>query len=533
MFKYVFAYVKREKSVCIILCLFSVIVSISKVIAPYINGKFIDALSQQPNYNNVKFFAVLLCIVGGSGMILAFSSNFLSTKIINRINYRAISELISHLEHIPFEKFWGKYNIAELTQRIFTDVSVVVSFFMGNVFQSIVNIILIILLSAVLLEINMIFCGLLLLFIPFYSIAYFLLKDSLYQSSRLLKIESNIYFSAVYGELNNISYIKMEGAFKNSQNFIKNSFNKYLSVVLKNTKLMQIFASIDTSLALLFQVVILITGGYQIVNGSMTIGEYTIINSYFLTLINYIKFYFALGRDYQNARASFSRIQELLNVPNENNGNKYLSNIGKIEIDSIAFKYNQTDIINIENNFCFKKNNIYEIKGKNGSGKTTLIYILTGILQSLEKGCVKYDDCDIQILDMYEIRRKCMGVLSQGNIIPDLLVKDNLRKSKDEIIQNVNILKIEGFFLNSDIALLLNKKICELSEGERQKIFLLKILMKNTSIIILDEPTTNLDNYSIKALVECLRFLKKNRIIIIANHDNRLEKIIDYTINLK
>lgn len=210
-----------------------------------------------------------------------------------------------------------------------------------------------------------------------------------------------------------------------------------------------------------------------------------------------------------------------------------MSNIGKIEIDSIAFKYNQTDIINIENNFCFKKNNIYEIKGKNGSGKTTLIYILTGILQSLEKGCVKYDDCDIQILDMYEIRRKCMGVLSQGNIIPDLLVKDYLRKSKDEIIQNVNILKIEGFFLNSDIALLLNKKICELSEGERQKIFLLKILMKNTSIIILDEPTTNLDNYSIKALVECLRFLKKNRIIIIANHDNRLEKIIDYTINLK
>ena len=196
MFKYVFAYVKREKSVCIILCLFSVIVSISKVIAPYINGKFIDALSQQPNYNNVKFFAVLLCIVGGSGMILAFSSNFLSTKIINRINYRAISELISHLEHIPFEKFWGKYNIAELTQRIFTDVSVVVSFFMGNVFQSIVNIILIILLSAVLLEINMIFCGLLLLFIPFYSIAYFLLKDSLYQSSRL----NRIYTLALYME---------------------------------------------------------------------------------------------------------------------------------------------------------------------------------------------------------------------------------------------------------------------------------------------------------------------------------------------
>lgn len=532
MFNYVLTYVKREKGICIILCLFSVVVSVAKVIAPYINGRFIDTLSQQPNYNNVKFFAILLCVVGGSGMILAFCSNYLSMKIINRMNYRALSELISHLEHIPFEKFWGKYNVAELTQRIFTDVSTVIGFFMGNVFQSIINIILIILLTAVLLEINVIFGGLLLFFLPIYTIAYYLFKDSLYQSSRLLKIESNIYFSSVYGELNNISNIKMEGSFKNSHNIIKNSFEKYLSLVLKNTKLMQFFSAIDTSLALLFQIVILITGGYQIVNGSMTIGEYTIINSYFLTLINYIKFYFALGKDYQNARASFIRIQELLNIAKENNGNKHSADIREIEIDNVAFKYNQKNVINIKNKLYFRQNYIYEIRGKNGSGKTTLIYILTGILQSLEKGCVKYDGCDIRFLDMYKIRRECMGVLTQSNIIPDLLVKNYLGKCKGEIIQKVNLLNIEGFFGGCDIALALNKKICELSEGERQKIFLLKVLMKNASIIILDEPTTNLDNYSIKVLIECLEFQKKNRIIIIANHDSRLEKIIDYTIHL-
>lgn len=532
MFKYVFTYIKREKVICIILCLFSIVVSIAKVITPYINGKFIDTLSQQPNYNNVKIFAILLCTVGGSGMILAFCSNYLSTKIINRMNYAALSELIFHLEHIPFEKFSGKYNVAELTQRIFTDVSVVISFFMGNVFQSIINILLTILLSAVLMNINIIFGGFFLFFLLIYSIVYYLFKDSLYQSSRLLKIESNIYFSSVYGELNNISNIKMEGSFKNSQNYIKNSFNKYIDLVLNNTKLIQFFSSIDTSLALLFQIVILITGGYQIVNGSMTIGEYTIINSYFLTLINYIKFYFALGKDYQNARASFTRIQELLNIAKENNGNKYLTEIRQIEIDSVAFKYNHRNVINIEKKFYFSQNNIYEIKGKNGSGKTTLIYILTGILQLLEKGCVKYDSCDIRFLDMYKIRRERMGVLTQNNTIPDLLVKDYLGKCEDEIIQNINLLKIDGFFLNCDIALVLNKKLCELSEGERQKIFLLKVFMKNTSIIILDEPTTNLDNYSVKVLIECLKFLKNNKIIIIANHDSRLEKIIDYTIHL-
>ena len=206
-----------------------------------------------------------------------------------------------------------------------------------------------------------------------------------------------------------------------------------------------------------------------------------------------------------------------------------------LHISNLTITYGTDERPALEN-FSLKadNNSLIVIAGNSGSGKSTLARSFLHLLPNECKisGAITIDDFNINELDNQELFKK-IGFLPQFpmDYILNLLVYDeiafpleNLGYSKKEIFDK--ILKILD---KLKISHLKHRIITEISAGELQKVALATALITNPSIVILDEPFARMDSNSEIALINYLKELKKNSIIIILEHHlDYILEIADY-----
>lgn len=178
-----------------------------------------------------------------------------------------------------------------------------------------------------------------------------------------------------------------------------------------------------------------------------------------------------------------------------------------LNIKSLSFKYNNDKYqdIFLDSDFVLDKNCFAAICGPSGTGKTTLLNIISGIIE-LEEGKIEVDKSQIHYVNV------------DNNVIGILSVIDNLRLccSNDKLNKDV---------LNKLGLLSLRKKKCSLlSKGERERVALAMALVDDKKIVLIDEPTANLDVNTSKMVFEILANEGKKRLVLIATHDLQLAK---------
>lgn len=162
---------------------------------------------------------------------------------------------------------------------------------------------------------------------------------------------------------------------------------------------------------------------------------------------------------------------------------------------------------------------VYGFYGPNGSGKTTFMKIL-GLIMAPDSGDVVINGCRASV-NKLEIKRKMSFVFQEPKLLKRK-VRDNLKfplKLRNESVSAENIKNIlKKLSLNPQI--FLNKKPHELSGGEKKRISLAQKLIFEPDIILLDEPTANIDSKSLAVITSLLAELKEqNKCIIVSSHD--------------
>ncbi|WP_353626625.1 ATP-binding cassette domain-containing protein, partial [Bacillus sp. JCM 19041] len=183
----------------------------------------------------------------------------------------------------------------------------------------------------------------------------------------------------------------------------------------------------------------------------------------------------------------------------ESTGNsKYLFQKG-VSFNSVSFEYKDKSILN-NINFKLQRGETLTIVGPSGSGKTTLINLLEKFYNPA-KGTITIDDTNINQLDTTELRKN-IGIVSQGSTLISGTILDNLLYGLGEDhVDPFNIRKalryanLEEFVekqkdkLDTDIG----ESGDKLSGGEKQRLNIARLFLKDPDIILLDEPTSNLD----------------------------------------
>jgi ATP-binding cassette subfamily C protein len=283
-----------------------------------------------------------------------------------------------------------------------------------------------------------------------------------------------------------------------------------------------------------------VIGGIQIIEGKLSVGEFTIVNTYFYMLLSSVKYYFNLGKSYQDYKSSGSRISEIVSIEKEHNGNRKANDIKNIKVDKIKYAY-VTPGPNVINGLTaeFKKGEMSLITGPNGIGKTTLINILLGIIQNLKDGNVTYDGIDVGDIDLYSARQDEISTLIQRTDLPDSSVeeylKDSLGLNKNEVESMIQLLGLNQMYFgeNFNISNYWDSKINTLSGGEKQKVMFIKVLGRRKSVLILDEPSTGMDDDGIQYMLNYIKSTKKDNLTIVISHDSRFKEIADKIIVLE
>jgi len=492
-------------------------------------GDFIDQLLNAENMGFIFRYFALFVSINLVTLCLGYITGRLYIRLQTRLGYILNRDFIKHMQHAPL-KFTATQDTAYLNQRINNDANSLIIFCIGIIQSVLVNIVIIVAALILMFTFHPMLAGILLVVAVIYFAFYTFYKRILYRASHAYQESQSTFFSKLNEQLFNIRFIKIHSLFEHFIGRLNYSFDKLLGNALHYQKASYIFGGLDQLVMIVAQMVLLALGGREIIAGRLSIGRFVIISSYFNMMLGAIRYFFSLGQTIQTNMVSYNRLQELKNIDPEPNGEIILNQVRNIEMKSISFSYGEngekpllTDV-----NLSFTRGQIYVILGPNGSGKSTLTDIIMGLQAGNYTGDIVYNDTDMSDVDMYKLRSRLMGVTEQEpTLLADTLEYNlNLGQpdnfNKQEALRLAKILGLEPY-LNEQpdgFSTVINESAANVSGGEKQKLSLLRVLLKDPDILILDEPTSALDTAGKAALWAYLNEIKREKIIIVITHDS-------------
>ena len=197
-----------------------------------------------------------------------------------------------------------------------------------------------------------------------------------------------------------------------------------------------------------------------------------------------------------------------------------------IETKNISHKYAHSELINIPDISLAQGEEVLVI-GKSGCGKSTLLHILGGLLKPTSGMVLVKDQCitDLSGTSLDRYRGNEIGIIFQvPHFIQALTVKENLLLTQRLAGQKADLNKINELLVEMDVSHKLNAKVVDLSQGEKQRVTIVRALLNNPSVILADEPTSALDDQNCFIVINLLKEQARKNVatLLIVTHDNRL-----------
>lgn len=259
-----------------------------------------------------------------------------------------------------------------------------------------------------------------------------------------------------------------------------------------------------------------------------SVGDLTVYIAYFGTLIWPMMAVGRLINMRSQAMASMSRISEFLDTDIEIHDEPDVVDIeeiqGKIRFDHLTFAYPETKKpVLSEISFLIEPGQTIGIIGRTGSGKTTLVDLLLR-LYNIERGQIMIDDIDIMRLPVKKLR-DAIGYVPQDNFIFSDIIKNNIGFSQDEADRDLIERMAKYSDVHDNIAdfpdrydTMVGERGVTLSGGQKQRISIARALLKNPSILIMDDSFSAVDTKTEESILHNLRNLREKKTTIIIAH---------------
>ena len=305
--------------------------------------------------------------------------------------------------------------------------------------------------------------------------------------------------------------------------------NRYFHLLFRRAKLDNLATPINEIIGVLIGVVLLWYGGMQVIQTeTLTSEDFLRFILVLFAMLAPIKTLGTVNITIQNSLAAAERVFNILDSKPDINDKPDAKEIEsfseEIRFDNVSFDYGEESVPVLKNvSFSISKGSVVALVGASGAGKSTIADLIPRFYDTTS-GYVKIDGEDIREIKLESLRRM-MGVVSQEIILFNDTVKQNIAYGQEEI-KDSNIISAAkaanamGFIeeLPNGLDTIIGERGVKISGGQKQRLSIARAIIKNPSLLILDEATSSLDTESEKLVQEAIEKLMKDRTVLVIAH---------------
>ena len=517
-----FYVLKNQKSLLWNIFLTSMLYTFLGIISSFYFKFLVDYVLKDKLVTTLNILIIGVIILEIIKIFLSIFRGFLLMFLGQRIDVSILFGYYNHMIRLPM-KFFSSRKAGEIISR-FSDadnindtVAETVLSLMLDVIMSVVGGIIVYFQNQYLFFISVV---LLLL----YTIIVFSFKGILKKVNREVLENNSQMTSLVIQSINGMETIKTYNLEKRIQDETEFKYLKVLKSSLKRTKIGIFLGTLSEIVELLGSMAIIWVGSMQVINGKLTLGEMMVFN----TLLGYftepVKNLIGLQPTIQTAMVSADRLGEVIDLDIEQKDERIIPNNlkGDIEIKNLDFRYGTREQILKNINIKIKKGEKIALVGESGSGKTTLAKLFLKFFD-FEKGEININDFNIKDIDITFLREK-ISYISQDIFLFNNTLKENLILNEtikmEEVIEMAKKINAYDFInqLPQRFNYVIEENGANLSMGQKQRLSILRALLKKPDILIMDEATSNLDTITENIIQNTLNNLDMEMTIIIIAH---------------
>jgi len=521
-FKYLKPYWKKQ----IMVLLLSFATASLALVGPYLTKLVIDKAYAQRDLNIFVKLLILGALVFVVSSLLNSLLQYLKDYIEIKVGFDLEKATFKKLESLPYG-FFQKRPTGEYIYKLMSDSSRVASFITNIIPELFYTIPKFLFIFVILLIMHWKMTLFIVIAIPFLYIPSFLVIRRIRKKSEELLESSQDMFEVVREIFANMQVVKVFGKEKAGiRRFTRRLINN-TKINIASIKLNILSSFLDNWVNRLILGLITIYGGYNIIKGQMTLGSFTAIMLYLNQLLGLQGYFSGLFVRMTVGSISTQRLSNILDSwpeeKDDESAKEFMFPSGEIEFKDVSFAYYPGKDVIQHLNFKIEGASAVGLVGHSGCGKTTLNNLIIK-LYKISNGRILIDGQDVNLIKNKSLREQ-IGVAMQKPILWNDTIRNNIiyprpKATNEEVLRAAEISCAYDFIKNlpQGFDTAVGEGAARLSEGQRQRISLARVIIKNPKILIIDEGMSSLDSQTEDNIIDNLKREFKSTTIIVVSH---------------
>ncbi len=536
LLKRVFSYLKPYTKQLILVLLCIIVSSFFSLLPSILTGKILDDGLLKQDFKALVFYIVLSLAVTLAASLIGVAETYINTWIAQHITFDMRNQMYLHLQKMS-QRFFTTNNQGDIITRMTSDIDGVKAVVTSTFSSILSNSITLIIAMIAMFQKNWILALVGIVIVPLFTLPTRKAgkkRWTLTNESQQVNDEVNGILNetlSVSGQL----LVKLFGKEKYEYERYEKANRRMIGLNIKESMAGRWFRVVLTTFTSVGPMLLYLAGGILMMkyNSDLTIGDITVLVSLLGRMYMPVNSLLNIQVEWIRSMALFKRIFDYFDIPVEIENAKDAVTpdkvTGDVVFEHVEFSYEESKKILKDISFTLNAGKSIAIVGPSGSGKSTIVNLIPR-LYDVDSGSVTFDGIDVRKLDLKFLRDQ-VGVVSQETYLFNGTIRENLLYAKTDATEEamVEALKkanIWDFIEKQEkgIDTEVGNRGLKLSGGEKQRISIARIILKDPTIFIFDEATSALDSISEKKIQDAIDPIIQSKTSILIAH--RLSTIL-------
>jgi ABC-type multidrug transport system fused ATPase/permease subunit len=477
--------------------------------------------------------AIALVVIAAIGAVASYIDNYFTESVGQYVAHDLRVRTFHHLQRLSLG-YYNTHQLGTLLSTITTDIQTIQGFASSSTLSILVDLLTIFSMLGLMAWLNWDFTLIALAVTPFLLFFVSRFKKAVKKATHEVRKEQAEIVSVVQQGLESMQVVKAFQGEKSEEAQLATVSFATVNAALAARKVKSLLSPVVSITVALCTAIVLWRGAYLILAGGMTVGALTVYLADLTKFFKPVKDLATTTNAIAQAAVGVDRIRAILDtddiIPERSDAIEPRNIKGEINFEHVSFNYQNNPAVLLDVSFKIKPGQLVGIVGPTGSGKSTVVSLIPRFYD-VTSGKVTVDGRDVRDYKIHPLRDQ-IGYVLQDTVLFRGTILDNIAfgrptATREEIIEAARLANADEFIdkMPNGYETMVGERGLTLSGGQRQRIGIARVMVRNSPILLLDEPTAALDTESEKLVIEGLERLMKGRTVITIAH--RLTTIRD------